>query len=140
MASKCFVTPPQIKTKKQNRIAELEDAIEEKRQERDEFVNGDIGDRRRITINLIRNSNVPFVGLDGNRYAAGIKAIKRRLSGLSGERTTDRIGTRAIKGYLRSLIREKEEALAFARFTLKNWEDLQADCGQQFLHQMYCQS
>jgi hypothetical protein len=121
-----------IKGKKEKRVAEVEKRIEELREQRDEFLEGDISARREIFVNLIRNATIPFRGPDGNRYAAGIKAIKRRLAGLSGERTTDRIGVRTIRGYFRSLIREKEEALAFARFILKNWEDLQGAADDNF--------
>lgn len=114
-----------IKTKKEKRVVELEDRLDELREARDEFTNGDIGARRRVFIRFIRDASGPFVGLDGNRYSGGIKAIKQRLSGLSGERTTDRIGAQAIRSYLRSLIRSKEEARALLKDVLKNWDDLQ---------------
>jgi hypothetical protein len=121
-----------IKTKKEKKVAEVEKRIEELRELRDEFLSGSVSDRREIFVRIIRNATAPFTGPDRNRYAAGIKAIKRRLSGLSGERTTDRIGTRAIKSYLRSLIREKEEAFAFLDYILDNWEDLQGAADDNF--------
>jgi hypothetical protein len=121
-----------IRSKRETKIDELNQRIEDIRAERDEFLSGDIGARRRVLIRLIRDAASPFVGIDGNRYAAGIKGIKRRLSGLSGERTTDSIGTAAIRRYLISLIREKEEAVAVLDPILNNWENYQGAADDNF--------
>ena len=68
----------------------------------------------------------------GNRYAGGIRYIKRRLNQIKGEFTTDQVGVRAVRNYFRELIGEKEEALEFARYATKNWEDLASAADDHF--------
>lgn len=114
------------------KIAELEKQIERLREDKDDFLAGDVGERRNIYVEAIRNATVPFVGLDGNRYPYGIKQIKRRLNELSGEKVTDKIGAQAIRSHYKLLIKEKEEALSFAKFVTKNWEDLQDAADDNF--------
>lgn len=118
--------------KRSGKIAELEKQIEKLREDKDDFLAGDVGERRNIYVEAIRNATVPFVGLDGNRYPYGIKQIKRRLNDLSGEKVTDRIGAEAIRSHYKLLIKEKEEALSFVKYVTKNWEDLQDAADDNF--------
>ena len=74
---------------------------------------------------FLRNANFAFRGLDGNRYGSGgIRAMKRRLAQIKGQFTTDQAGVRAIRGFLRDLIQEKQKALEEAIIVDKNWETL----------------
>jgi|688.fasta_scaffold71172_3 hypothetical protein len=115
------------------RIAELEKQIERRREIKDDILSDSIAERRKAYSQFLRRTTSPFVGLDGNRYGTGgIVAIKRRVADLKGEFTTDAIGTEAVKGYMDSLIKEKEEAINFLDYALKNWEDLQGAADDNF--------
>jgi hypothetical protein len=117
---------------KLKKIARVENQIEDRRNELDDLLSGDVGERRRALVQFIRNTNGPFTGYDRNRYAGGIRFLKRRLSRLSGNQTSDRLGVNAINSYFRSLIREKEQALNFVRYVTRNWEDLQQAADDHF--------
>ena len=115
------------------RIAELEKEIERRREDKDDILNGEIGEKREGYVRFIRQARGPFQGLDGNRYGSGgIIEIKERLNQISGEKTTDQIGVEKIKAFFRELIAEKEEALQFAQYVTKNWEDLAAAADDHF--------
>lgn len=115
------------------KIAELEKQIERRREEKDDLLSDDMAARRKAYSRFLRRTTGPFVGLDGNRYGSGgIVAIKDRLAEIKGESTTDAIGTEAVKDYMRGLIQEKEEALNFLDYALKNWEDLQGAADDNF--------
>jgi len=115
------------------KIAELEKQIERRREEKDDLLSDNIAARRKAYSQFLRRTTGSFVGLDGNRYGTGgIVAIKRRIADLKGESTSDAIGVDAVKGYMLSLIQEKEEALNFLDYGLKNWEDLQGAADDNF--------
>lgn len=115
------------------RIAELEKEIDNLTDEKEDFLNANVAERRSIAIRLIRNSTSPFIGLDGNRYGSGgIKAMKRRLARLKGQTTTDQTGVKAVRDYLKDLIKRKEEALNLAKEVSKNWEDLAGAADDDF--------
>jgi len=114
------------------KIAELEKQIEQRRDERDDILSDDVGKKRKAFVRFIRDTSGPFRGLDGNRYAGGIRAIKRRLNTISGEKTSDQVGVNAVRSYFRTLIAEKEEALKFVKYVNKNWEDLQQSGDDHF--------
>jgi hypothetical protein len=114
------------------KIAELEKEVERRREEKDDLLSGDMGAKRKALVRFIRDSSGPFRGLDGNRYAGGIRAIKRRLNTISGEKTTDQVGVNAVRTYFRNLIAQKEEALKFVKYVNKNWEDLQQSGDDHF--------
>jgi hypothetical protein len=62
---------------------------------------------------------------NGNRYGSGgIKAMKRRLASLKGQFTTDQIGVRKVRQYLKGLIEEKKQARKDARKVARDWETL----------------
>lgn len=115
------------------RVRELEERLEDLREDRDSFLVSDVATRRTIYVRFLRNATGSFTGIDGNRYGSGgIKAIKRRLSRVKGEFVTDQIGVNRVKDYMRGLIREKEEALGYVQYVLKNWESLLAAADDNF--------
>lgn len=115
------------------KIAELEKRVERLREDRNDILSGEIGERREAYVRFIRQARGPFRGLDGNRYGSGgIIEIKERLNEISGENTTDQIGVREIRSFFRELIAEKEEALKFVRYVTKNWEELAAAADDHF--------
>ncbi len=113
-------------TRDGKKIAELEKYIDNLQDDKEDFLSGNVSRRQSEYVEFIRDSNGPFKGLDGNRYAGGIKYIKRRLNEIKGEFTTDQVGVREVRSYFRELIKEKEEALKFVRYTTKNWESIAA--------------
>jgi hypothetical protein len=113
-------------------IGKLEKELERRRDDRDDIINGEIADKRTAYVRFIRDSNGPFRGLDDNRYAGGIRYIKKRLNKIKGEFTTDQIGVSEVRNYFRELISQKEEALKFAQYVTKNWEDLAAAADDHF--------
>jgi hypothetical protein len=115
------------------KIAELEKEIDNLTDEKEDFLNASVAERRSIAIRLIRDSTAPFTGLDGNIYGSGgIKSMKRRLARLKGQTTTDQIGVKAVRDYLKELIKEKEEALNLAKDVSKNWEDFAGAADDDF--------
>jgi hypothetical protein len=107
------------------RIGRLQSQIDDLRETRDDLLSGDISRQRSAYVRFLRNANFAFRGLDGNRYGSGgIRAMKRRLAQIQGQFTTDQAGVRAIRGFLRDLIQEKQKALEEAIIVDKNWETL----------------
>ncbi len=115
-----------------NKIAELEKEIERRRDDKEDIINGEVADKRKAYVRFIRQAGGPFKGLDGNRYAGGIRYIKRRLNRIKGEFTSDQIGVQEVRTYFRELIGQKEEALKFVRYVTKNWETLAAAADDHF--------
>jgi hypothetical protein len=112
-------------TKDGKKIAELEKSLDNLVDAKEDFLVANVAERRSIAIRVIRNSAEPFTGLDGNRYGSGgIKAMKRRLARLKGQTTTDQTGVKAVRDYLKELIKDKEEAFNLAKSVTKDWEDL----------------
>lgn len=106
-------------------VEKIENQIDDLREEKDDIMSDDIGRQRKALIEYYRNTNDIFRDLNGNRYGSGgIKSMKKRLSNLEGQSTTDQIGVKKVRSYLKELIKEKEEALEFAKYVIKNWEDL----------------
>jgi hypothetical protein len=106
-------------------IGRLQSQIDDLRETRDDFLSGDISRQRSAYVGFLRNANFAFIGFDGNRYGSGgIRAMKRRLAQIKGQFTTDQAGVRAIRGFLRDLIQEKQKALEEAIIVDKNWETL----------------
>ena len=115
------------------RIAELEKEIDNLTDDKEDFLNANVAERRSIAIRLIRTATGPFIGLDGNRYGSGgIKAMKRRLARLKGQTTTDQTGVKAVRDYLKELIKDKEEAFNLAKSVSKDWEDLAGAADDDF--------
>jgi hypothetical protein len=106
-------------------IGRLQSQIDDLREIRDETLNGNLSEQRTAYVRFLRNANFAFIGFDGNRYGSGgIRAMKRRLAQIKGQFTTDQAGVRAIRGFLRDLIQEKQKALEEAIIVDKNWETL----------------
>jgi hypothetical protein len=107
------------------RIGRLQSQIDDLRETRDDLLSGDISKQRSAYVRFLRNANFAFIGFDGNRYGSGgIRAMKRRLAQIKGQFTTDQAGVRAIRGFLKDLIQEKQKALEEAIIVDKNWETL----------------
>jgi hypothetical protein len=107
------------------RIGRLQSQIDDLRETRDDLLSGDISKQRSAYVRFLRNANFAFRGFDGNRYGSGgIRAMKRRLAQIKGQFTTDQAGVRAIRGFLKDLIQEKQKALEEAIIVDKNWETL----------------
>jgi hypothetical protein len=118
--------------KKKKKIAELEKELERRRDDLEDLLGQNVGNARKALVRFIREADTPFTGYDGNRYAGGIRYLKRRLNRLKGEFTTDQIGVNAIGRAFRNLLKQKEEALKFTRDVTKNWEDLQRAADDHF--------
>lgn len=115
-------------------VEKIENQIDDLREEKDDIMSDDIGRQRKALIEYYRNTNDIFRDLNGNRYGSGgIKSMKKRLSNLEGQSTTDQIGVKKVRSYLKELIKEKEEALEFAKYVIKNWEDLAGSPDDDFL-------
>ena len=119
--------------KKYDDVEKIENQIDDLREEKDDLMSDDIGRQRKALIEYYRETNDVFRDLNGNRYGSGgIKAMKKRLSELEGQSTTDQIGVKKVRSYLKGLIKEKEEALEFAKYVIKNWEDLAGSSDDDF--------
>jgi hypothetical protein len=122
-----------LSDKKYDDVEKIEKQIDDLREEKDDIMSDDIGRQRKALIEYYRTTNDVFRDLNGNRYGSGgIKSMKKRLSGLEGQSTTDQIGVKAVRSYLKGLIKEKEEALEFAKYVIKNWEDLAGAADDDF--------
>jgi hypothetical protein len=99
------------------RIAELQD-------DREALMGDNKAKAKKTLIRIYRDTRSPFTAF-GNRYGSGgIKAMKRRLAGLKGQFTTDQIGVRKVRQYLKGLIEEKKQARKDARKVARDWETL----------------
>jgi hypothetical protein len=114
------------------RIESKNDRINELQEERDEIMSNNKAKAKKALIQFYRNTNSPFTAL-GNRYGSGgIKAMKRRLAQLKGQRTTDQTGVKKVRDFLNELIKHKEDARNAAKLVLKDWEDFIADADDDF--------
>jgi hypothetical protein len=119
--------------KKYDDVEKIEKDIDKLRDDKNDLMSDDIGRQRKALIEYYRNTNDIFRDLNGNRYGSGgIKSMKKRLSQLEGQSTTDQIGVKKVRSYLKGLIKEKEEALEFAKYVIKNWEDLAGAADDDF--------
>jgi hypothetical protein len=109
-------------------LLELDSAIDRMQDQRQDLISGSIAVRTAELIRFYRNTRSPFTNRgidDDNRYGSGgIKAMERRLAQLKGQFTTDQIGVRTVRQYLKGLIEEKKQALKDARKLARNWETL----------------
>jgi hypothetical protein len=122
--------------------SQLEDLLKLRRKinslqdDRQDLISGDIADRVAALIDFYRNESSPFTNrgkTDNNRYGSGgIKAMERRLAELKGEFTTDQIGVRKVRQYLKGLIEEKKQARKDAIKVEKDWENLIAKVDDNF--------
>jgi hypothetical protein len=112
-------------TKKYEKLVEVEDTIENLREDKDDIMSDNMAAAKRAIIRFYRETNSSFRDFNGNLYGSGgIKAMKRRLSELKGEFTTDQIGVRTVRQYLKELIEEKKQARKDAIKVEKDWETL----------------
>jgi hypothetical protein len=112
-------------TKKYEKLVEVEDTIENLREDKDDIMSDNMAVAKRAIISFYRETNSSFRDFNGNLYGSGgIKAMKRRLSELKGEFTTDQIGVRTVRQYLKGLIEEKKQARKDAIKVEKDWETL----------------
>ena len=119
--------------KKYDDVETIEKDIDKLREDKNDLMSDDIGRQRKALIEYYRTTNDIFRDLNNNRYGSGgIKAMKKRLSELEGQSTTDQIGVKKVRSYLKGLIKEKEEALEFAKYVIKNWEDLAGSSDDDF--------
>ena len=112
-------------TKKYEKLVEVEKTIENLREEKDDIMSDNMAVAKRAIIRFYRETSSSFRDFNGNLYSSGgIKAMKRRLTQIKGRFTTDQIGVRTIRNYLRDLIEEKTQALDDAKKVEKDWETL----------------
>jgi hypothetical protein len=105
-------------------IDDLNNKIEDLEDNRQAIISDKIGEARKALIENYRNRTDDFT-LFGNRYAnGGIKSMKRRLAQLKGQFTTDQIGVRKVRQYLKGLIEEKKQARKDAIKVARDWETL----------------
>ena len=109
-------------------LLKLDSEIDRKQDQRQDLISGNIAVRTAALISFYRNESSPFANrgkTDDNRYGSGgIKAMERRLAGLKGQFTTDQIGVRKVRQYLKGLIEEKKQARKDARKVARDWETL----------------
>lgn len=109
---------------KPTRLEKLDDKIDDLRDQRQDLIGDNIARSKKALIRFYRDTNSSFTAF-GNRYGSGgIKAMKRRLAGLKGQLTTDQIGVRKIRDYLKDLIEKKTQARKDAKKVEKDWETL----------------
>ena len=109
---------------KPTRLEKLDDKIDGLRDDRQDLIGDNIARSKKALIKFYRDTSSSFTAF-GNRYGSGgIKAMKRRLAGLKGQLTTDQIGVRKIRDYLRDRIEDKKQARRDAKDVEKNWETL----------------
>lgn len=100
----------------------------------------DIGVRKKGYVRFVRSVTTAFIGLDGNRYACGIRCLEDRIDNLDGEKVTDQVGVNAVRSAYRTLIREKQQALRDARYLNKNWDTLERDLDDSFYVKCLCKT
>jgi hypothetical protein len=105
-------------------ITTIQNQIERRREDKAAILGDNISDAQDAYVRLIKDAQTSFRGLDGLNYAAGTRKIKRQLARLKGQTVTDQIGVKAVRNFLQTLIKDKEEALNSAKFIIKNWEEL----------------
>jgi hypothetical protein len=111
--------------KKFTKVIEIDAAITDLEEQRDDIMSDNKAVAKRGLTRFYRDTNNDFRDLNGNRYGSGgIKAMKRRLAGLKGQFTTDQIGVRKVRQYLKGLIEEKKQARKDARKVARDWETL----------------
>ena len=111
--------------KKFTQVIEIDDAITDLEDQRDDIMSDKMAVAKRAIIKFYRETNGSFRDFNGNLYSSGgIKAMKGRLTQIKGRFTTDQIGVRTIRNYLRDLIEDKKQALDDAKKVAKNWETL----------------
>jgi hypothetical protein len=95
-------------------------------EQKDDIMGDNKASRKKALIRFYRDTTaMTFTMLNGNRYGSGgIKAMKRRLAQLKGQFTTDQIGVRKVRQYLKGLIEEKKQARKDARKVARDWETL----------------
>jgi hypothetical protein len=109
---------------KPTKLEKLDKEIDDLRDDRQALISNDIAKSKKALIRFYRDTNGSFTAF-GNRYGSGgIKAMKRRLASLKGQFTTDQIGVRKVRQYLKGLIEEKKQARKDARKVARDWETL----------------
>jgi hypothetical protein len=107
------------------RIENKNDEIENLKEQKDAIMSDNMAVAKRAIIKFYRDTNGSFRDFNGNLYSSGgIKAMKRRLASLKGQFTTDQIGVRKVRQYLKGLIEEKKQARKDARKVARDWETL----------------
>ena len=117
-------------------LLKLDSDIDQLQDHRQDLISRDIAIKTAALISFYRNTSSPFTNrgeTDNNRYGSGgIKAMERRLAQLKGQFTTDQIGVRKVRQYLKGLIEEKKQARKDAIKVEKDWEDLIAKVDDNF--------
>jgi hypothetical protein len=112
-------------SKKFKDVIDLDAAITDLEEDKDDLMSDNIGEQKKALTKYYRTTNDVFKDLNGNRYGSGgIKAMKKRLNEIKGQFTTDQIGVRTIRDYLKDLIEEKKQAKKDGKKVEKDWETL----------------
>jgi hypothetical protein len=118
--------------KKYEKLVDLDKSIDGLKDDRQDLMSSNIAKSKKALISFYRTTSSPFTAL-GNRYGSGgIKAMKRRLAQLKGQRTTDQTGVKKVRDFLNELIKDKEDARNAVKLVLKDWEDFIADADDDF--------
>ena len=114
------------------------DEKSDKREELNEYINNKMDDTREELLRLTRESQSSFTlpGISSERFACGVECLEDKIDNLRGEWTTDQAGVAAVKDRLRALIAEKQKALQWVKYVVKNWETLIRDLDDSF----YCKA
>lgn len=116
------------------KIAEVRKQVEKLRQEQQRLFRDNAAEIREGYFDFIYTAKEPFVGVDKNRYVAGIELMEARLNNAQGESVTDQFGVnKVIKAY-QSLITEKENAIQVLQLITSNWTELQFEADDAFFN------
>ena len=119
--------------KRNTGIGRLQNEIKRLKDDKQDILSDNVSRSRSGYTSFLRYADFPFTGIDGNPYGSGgIRAMKRRLARLKGQTTTDQTGVKAVRDYLKDLIKQKEEAFNLAKDVSKNWEDFAGPTDDDF--------
>ena len=117
-----------------------DDEIDRLQEERSDYLDRRVGEKQEAYVLFLRTTTTAFTGIDGNRYLGGIRVLKDKINSLQGDFVTDQIGAYAIKAALNDLLEEKEEAINYAQYIVKNWEQLVRDADNNFYTKCLCKT
>ena len=114
------------------KLDKLDKEIDTLQDDRQALISNNIARSKKGLIVFYRTTNSPFIAF-GYRYGSGgIKAMKRRLTEIKGQTTTDQVGVKAVRDALKTLIEQKENARNLAKSVIKDWEELIAATDNNF--------
>ena len=122
------------------KITEFRKEIERLRKRQQSLFTANAAEIREAYVDFVYAAREPFVGVDNNRYVAGVELMEARLNEADGESVTDQIGTETVVAEYQALITEKENAIAVLSYSTSNWSELQTDPDDAFFNKCLVKS